>query len=228
METISLPQSELLKFSIKIGAIKLFIDGIRLENNRICPYLFNSRFFNHGDYIEILVNAYVEVIIKSGIKFDYIFNYFDNEILSLMIAKRYFELTSIKVGTFYYTQKGTDYDDKKRFIGFPEGKKNFSGKKILILEDLLMDYCYESIEIIKMLEGTPVGCIICFDGQELAKDSNLSVVQHYSEKTGLPTLSVLNLEELKDVLKNFRLGSIERYMFQKIIIYEKEYCINKQ
>lgn len=227
METISLPQSELLKFSLKIGAIKLFIDGIRLENNRIYPYLFNSRFFNNGDSIEILTNAYVDLIIEMNLKFDSIFNYFDNGIPSLAIAQRYYELTS-KVVNSIHAQRGLNYHFINKGPNFSEEVTTLKDQRVLIVDDLLTEHCYEAVENIKMLEGTPVGSIICFDGQERVKDSNLSAIEHFAEKTGLPSLSVFNLQGLKDVLKDYPTGTIERYMFQKIIIYEKEYCVKKQ
>jgi orotate phosphoribosyltransferase len=220
-------EQKFLKFSLEIGAIELLRQGRVLKSGRISPYFFNSGLFNSGSTIKVLADAYANKILKMDLKPDYIFGpAYKGITLSATVAEKYFDLTGVDVKFVFDRKEEKDHGEKGIVVGLPPRKNTFEGKKVVIVDDVMTSgkSCIKASELISKLDGIPIACVVCFDRQEKAIDSNITATQNFINKTGIPVYSVLNLSLLKNNLKQHAFTALEWEIFEKIIAYEEKHC----
>lgn len=224
------PAEIFVRYALSIGALELVPEGRALKSGRISPYFFNSGLFNTGRTIDALAEAYayaldnpfnreVEVIFGPAYK---------GIPLAATVAMKFASLTDYDVAYAFDRKEVKDHGEGGIIVGAP-----LAGKKVLIVDDVMTTgtSIIEAAEIIKAEGGTPIGCLIAFDRQEKGKEGDLSAVQDFQAKHGIPVVAAATLEDLirvlhdqieHDELEDFiqsRLG----LMIEKIEAYKAQY-----
>jgi len=226
----NLTPEEFVKFSLKIGALELLPEGRELKSGRLSPYFFNSGLYNSGEAIEYLALTYAMKIAEMDVEPDYIFGPAYKGIpLCATIALQYYRLTGKNIKFIFDRKEEKDHGEKGIIIGFPEGQTTFQGGRVVIVDDVMTsgESCVKADEMIRIIDGIPVACVIGFDRQEKGKDSEMSAVQMFTEKTGVLVESASNLKQLTIALRdNYSPESIEGKVFQRIITYNNLYGVD--
>jgi len=228
MEHVEASPSELLEFSLKIGALELFPYGRGLKSGRISPYFFNSGLFNTGKAIDILALCYAAKIAEMDVKPDYIFGPAYKGIpLCATIALQYYRLTGVDVKYIFDRKEKKEHGDKGIFVGFPEGKEDFLGGNVVLVDDVMTTgkSLSDAKNDVQNHNGIPVKCIIGMDRQERGIDSDLSAVQLFEKNTGISVTSVMNFKMLMNSIEDLHVDKWWR-MLPKFSAYEEKYGVS--
>lgn len=229
MDNLERKPEEFLAFSLEIGALELLPEGRELKSGRISPYFFNSGLFNSGKGIDVLAYNYALKIASMGMEPDYVFGPAYKGIpLCATVALQYYRITGKDIKFIFDRKEKKDHGDKGIFVGFPEGQESFNGGKVAIVDDVMTSggSGTNADEMIRTFDGIPVCCVIGMDRQERGIDSDLSAVQMFTEKTGVPVGSVINAEMLLDTLKNGAIGTLQWTTYQKLYSYRNQYGVS--
>lgn len=220
------PAEIFVRYALSIGALELVPEGRALKSGRISPYFFNSGLFKTGGTLSQLAMAYASVVYKGKDRPDVLFGPAYKGIpLVAAIA-----VTLADDIEFSFNRKeAKDHGEGGIIVGAP-----LAGKKVLIVDDVMTTgtSIIEAAEIIKAEGGTPIGCLIAFDRQEKGKEGDLSAVQDFQQKHGIPVVAAATLEDLIYVLETAIVGDEDldsatedlfTGMIPRILAYKAQY-----
>lgn len=191
---------EFVKFSLNEGVLKF--GEFQTKSGRLSPYFFNAGLFNNGESLFKLANFYAQALLDSEIKFDMIFGPAYKGIpLAAATAIAISQKISKPIPFCFNRKEAKDHGEGGTLVGAP-----LSGN-VIIIDDVITagTSVRESVNIIQSAHAKPAGVLIALDRMERSGyDSELSAsssVQRVQQIYGIPVVSIANLNDIMDVIK---------------------------
>lgn len=202
-----------IEFSISCNVLRF--GEFKTKAGRLSPYFFNAGLFNNGNALRQLGQFYAKAIIAAQLPFDMLFGPAYKGIpLVSAIAIALAELGHNY--PFCFNRKELkDHGEGGMTIGAP-----LSGR-VLITDDVISagTSVQESVNLIRADSAIPCGVIIALD--RLEQGSNrLSAVQEVNNSHHIPVISIINLDDIVDYLKET--ANMQQNL-QAIEIYRERY-----
>ncbi len=202
-----------IEFSISCNVLRF--GEFKTKAGRLSPYFFNAGLFNNGNALRQLGQFYAKAIIAAQLPFDMLFGPAYKGIpLVSTIAIALAELGHNY--PFCFNRKELkDHGEGGMTIGAP-----LSGR-VLITDDVISagTSVQESVNLIRADSAIPCGVIIALD--RLEQGSNrLSAVQEVNNSHHIPVISIINLDDIVDYLKET--ANMQQNL-QAIEIYRERY-----
>jgi orotate phosphoribosyltransferase len=205
-------KKDFIEFAIKKQV--LLFGEFKTKAGRMSPYFFNAGLFNDGDSLKRLGEFYAKAILDSGLAFDGLFGPAYKGIpLAASIAVALAAMGR-NVPFTYNRKEAKDHGEGGTLVGAP-----LAGR-ILIVDDVISagTSVRESVALIGAAGATPCGVAIAVDRMERGQ-GELSAVQEVEKQHGMPVVSIVNLDDLSDYLRQQGnaaelLAAIQRYRDQ--------------
>jgi len=206
--------------ALKIGAVELVPEGRKLKSGRISPYFFNSGKFDNAKAIRLLASAYAREVVEMGCTMPQVIFGPAYKGIPLAVATAIALLSDYDTNVSYAFNRKETKDHGEGGIVVRHSLKE---QKVLIVDDVMTtgSSSGEAVEIVRANGGIPIGCIIAFDRQERGMTTNLSAVQEFEEKYGIPVRAAATLDDLILALK----GQEDSEILGKILAYKKQYGV---
>lgn len=209
-------KKEFIDLSLELGVLRF--GEFRLKSGRQSPYFFNAGLFNTGYAAARLGRYYAAAIADSGVRFDMLFGPAYKGIpLAALAAAALAEHQDIDVPYAYNRKESKAHGEGGNIVGAPiEGR-------VLIVDDVITagTAVREAYQLISAAGGDVAGLVISLDRQERGQGS-LSAVQELKQSLGIPVVSIIQLNDLIDVLED----SAEHEAFlQSVLDYRKQYGV---
>lgn len=205
-----------IKFALEKKVLQF--GEFKTKAGRLSPYFFNLGNFNDGDSLKKLGEFYAQTIINSQIRFDMIFGPAYKGIpLASSIAIALSQKNKNIPFSFNRKEK-KDHGEGGEIIGSP-----IQGN-VLIIDDVISagTSINHSVALIKELGGVPCGVVVAIDRQEKG-ESTLSAIQEVEKNHGIPVISLMNLNEIKNFLMSHEILSENLSALED---YQKRYGVN--
>ena len=193
----TIPKGEFLAFLLEAGALQF--GEITLKSGRVSPYFFNSGRFNSGAQLEKLGEFYAAAIAQAAPLATIVFGPAYKGIpLCVSSALALSRLQGREIGYLFDRKERKGHGDKGRYVGMEPGE----GRHLVLVDDVITDGAtkLEAVRILREDFGAPIDAlIIAFDRMEV-DDSGGYALQRFEQDTGIPVVSLLNLEELTAAL----------------------------
>ena len=205
-----------IKFALEKKVLQF--GEFKTKAGRLSPYFFNLGNFNDGDSLKKLGEFYAQTIINSQIRFDMIFGPAYKGIpLASSIAISLSQKNKNIPFSFNRKEK-KNHGEGGEIIGSP-----IQGN-VLIIDDVISagTSINHSVALIKELGGVPCGVVVAIDRQEKG-ESTLSAIQEVEKNHGIPVISLMNLNEIKNFLMSHEILSENLSALEE---YQKRYGVN--
>ena len=205
-----------IKFALEKKVLQF--GEFKTKAGRLSPYFFNLGNFNDGDSLKKLGEFYAQTIINSQIRFDMIFGPAYKGIpLASSIAISLSQKNKNIPFSFNRKEK-KNHGEGGEIIGSP-----IQGN-VLIIDDVISagTSINHSVALIKELGGVPCGVVVAIDRQEKG-ESTLSAIQEVEKNHGIPVISLMNLNEIKNFLMSHEILSENLSALED---YQKRYGVN--
>ncbi len=213
-------QNKFIQIAQECGSLKY--GKFTLKSGRVSPYFFNAGLLNTGAALAQLANCYAERIAMAveaeGLEFDVLFGPAYKGIpLAAITAAALSNNHNMNVPYAFNRKEAKTHGEGGSIVG-----AELKGK-VLIIDDVITagTAIREAASIITNNGAELAGVIIAVDRQERGStDTGLSehsAVQEVESQYGIPVLSILNLSQLIDHLKqsgenlNTSLDSMQAY-----------------
>lgn len=212
-----------LNFSLNSVALEFIPgDGRELKSGRMSPYFFNSGLFTSGEAIQRLIavylNCFEENLIAEKLKVDVIFGpaYKGITLANGLTAA----IASQNIHYSFNRKEAKDHGEGGTIVG-----ADLKGKNVLIIDDVITSgkAIREAIDIIVAQGGIPVGCLVCFDRQEKAPNSELSAIQQVQEEFNIPVFAAVTFADLFPLIEG---NSKYSEMIPVMEAYREQYGID--
>jgi orotate phosphoribosyltransferase len=185
---------EFIDLALELGVLKF--GEFTLKSGRVSPYFFNAGLFNTGYAAARLGRYYAAAIAESGIRFDMIFGPAYKGIpLAALSAAALAEHQDMDVPYSYNRKEAKAHGEGGSIVGAA-----LSGR-VLIVDDVITagTAVREAYKIISEAGAEVAGLAISLDRQERGQGS-LSAVQELKQSLGIPVSSIIQLNDLIDIL----------------------------
>ncbi|WP_016955175.1 orotate phosphoribosyltransferase [Catenovulum agarivorans] len=208
-----------IEFALSRGVLKF--GEFTLKSGRTSPYFFNAGLFKTGGDLAQLGRFYAAALQDSGVKFDVLFG---PAYKGIPIASA----TSIALFDSY--QKDVPYCFNRK------EKKDHGEGGTLVGSDLVGDIMLvddvitagtairESMEIIQQQGANLSGVLIALDRQEKGK-GELSAIQEVERDFGTQVISIIQLTDLIEYLKQNSQDAQSQSNLEKVQAYRAQYGI---
>ena len=186
---------EFIDLALELGVLRF--GEFTLKSGRVSPYFFNAGLFNTGYAAARLGRYYAAAIAASGIRFDMIFGPAYKGIpLAALAAAALAEHQDMDVPYSYNRKEAKAHGEGGSIVGAP-----LSGR-VLIVDDVITagTAVREAYKIISEAGAEVAGLSISLDRQERGQGS-LSAVQELKQSLGIPVSSIIQLNDLIDILE---------------------------
>ena len=208
---------EFLELSLELGVLRL--GEFTLKSGRNSPYFFDAGLFSTGYAAAKLGRYYASAIADSDLEFDMLFGPAYKGIpLVALAASALAEHHDLDVPYAFNRKEAKGHGEGGSIVGAP-----LAGK-VLIVDDVITagTAVREAQQIITSAGADIAGLVISLDRQEIGRDSR-SAVQEVEQTLRIPVISIVQLEDLVDLLEE----STEYSEFLKPILdYRSKYGID--
>jgi len=188
-------KADFINFIAEAGVLKW--GEFTLKSGRISPYFFNAGLFNTGGHLDQLSQAYASAIAASSLEYDVLFGPAYKGIplaatTSVALARDH----GMNIPYAFNRKEIKDHGEGGQIVGHA-----VSGR-VLIIDDVITagTAIRESIDLINQHGATPAGVVVALDRMERGQGT-LSAIQEVEQDYGLPVMSILNLNDLIDYLR---------------------------
>ncbi|WP_293000768.1 orotate phosphoribosyltransferase [Nevskia sp.] len=184
-------QTTFLDLALKAEVLKF--GSFTLKSGRISPYFFNLGKISSGASLRALGRAYAEALMAHGIEFDLLFGPAYKGIpLAAAVSIAHAELTGRDVPFAYNRKEAKDHGEGGVLVGAP-----VAGQRVVVVDDVLTagTALRESHQLLVASGAVPVLAITALDRQEVGANGR-SAVAELVEKTGLPVISLVTVQDL--------------------------------
>ena len=207
---------EFLELSLELGVLRF--GEFTLKSGRNSPYFFDAGLFSTGYAAAKLGRYYASAIADSDLEFDMLFGPAYKGIpLVALAASALAEHHDLDVPYAFNRKEAKGHGEGGSIVGAP-----LAGK-VLIVDDVITagTAVREAQQIITSAGADIAGLVISLDRQEIGRDSR-SAVQEVEQTLRIPVISIVQLEDLVDLLEE----STEYSEFLKPILdYRSKYGI---
>ena len=207
---------EFIEFALKKQVLQF--GQFKTKAGRLSPYFFNTGLFNDGESLMKLGMFYAKSIEASKIPFDMLYGPAYKGIpLASSIAIALSQKNKNIPFSFNRKEK-KNHGEGGEIIGSP-----IQGN-VLIIDDVISagTSINHSVALIKELGGVPCGVVVAIDRQEKG-ESTLSAIQEVEKNHGIPVISLMNLNEIKNFLMSHEILSENLSALED---YQKRYGVN--
>lgn len=210
-------KQEFLELSLELGILRF--GEFTLKSGRLSPYFFNAGLFNTGYAAAKLGRYYAAAIADSEIEFDMLFGPAYKGIpLVTLSAAALAEHCDIDVPYAFNRKEIKAHGEGGSIVGAP-----LSGK-VLIVDDVVTagTAVRDAVDIITAAGAEVAGLVISLNRQEIGRDSR-SATQEIEQTLGFPVVSILQLEDLIDMLEE---SKEYNEFLQPVLEYRKKYGLS--
>jgi orotate phosphoribosyltransferase len=208
---------EFLDLALELGALRF--GEFTLKSGRNSPYFFNAGLFSTGYAAAKISRYYASAIAHSEVEFDMLFGPAYKGIpLVTLAAAALAEHHDVDVPYAFNRKESKGHGEGGSIVGAP-----LAGK-VLIVDDVITagTAVREAHQIITSSGADVVGLVISLDRQEIGRDSR-SAVQELEQTLRIPVISILQLEDLIDMLEES--AEYEEFL-QPVMEYRGKYGVN--
>jgi orotate phosphoribosyltransferase len=208
---------EFLDLALELGALRF--GEFTLKSGRNSPYFFNAGLFSTGYAAAKISRYYASAIAHSEVEFDMLFGPAYKGIpLVTLAAAALAEHHDVDVPYAFNRKESKGHGEGGSIVGAP-----LAGK-VLIVDDVITagTAVREAHQIITSSGADVVGLVISLDRQEVGRDSR-SAVQELEQTLRIPVISILQLEDLIDMLEES--AEYEEFL-QPVMEYRGKYGVN--
>jgi len=208
---------EFLDLALELGALRF--GEFTLKSGRNSPYFFNAGLFSTGYAAAKISRYYASAIAHSEVEFDMLFGPAYKGIpLVTLAAAALAEHHDVDVPYAFNRKESKGHGEGGSIVGAP-----LAGK-VLIVDDVITagTAVREAHQIITSSGAEVAGLVISLDRQEVGRDSR-SAVQELEQTLRIPVISILQLEDLIDMLEES--AEYEEFL-QPVMEYRGKYGVN--
>jgi orotate phosphoribosyltransferase len=210
MSSLPSRKERFLQDCVKAGALKF--GTFTLKSKRISPYFFNAGLFHRADLLKSISTAYAETLAseEGSPEFDVLFGPAYKAIpLASSTVEKLAEINPQKYGGISYSfnrKEAKDHGEGGNIVGAP-----LAGKRVFIVDDVITagTAIREAVEMIKTEGGQLVGIIVAVDRLEKTPSATdddgtprPSAIGEVRKQYGIPVLSILNLDDIIEYMKD--------------------------
>ena len=184
-------KTQFLELSLELGA--LGFGEFELKSGRISPYFFNAGRLSTGHAAATLGRCYAAALADAGIPFDMLFGpAYKGISLAALTAAALAERHGLNCPFAYNRKEAKDHGEGGWIIGAA-----ISGR-VFIVDDVITagTAVTGAMRIIEAGGGVPAGVVVALDRQEVATGSKRPAVRELEDRTGVPVLSIVSLDDL--------------------------------
>jgi orotate phosphoribosyltransferase len=200
---MSVPR-QFLEFALQSGA--LAFGDFTTKSGRQTPYFFNAGRFDRGSTLGRLARFYAQTLLdaRAGgrVQFDMLFGpAYKGITLASSAAVALAEL-GLELPFSYNRKERKDHGEGGELVGAP-----LRGR-VMIVDDVITDGAAkrEALELIRAHGAQPAGVVIMLDRMERTGAdgalSSVSAVRAFEHATGVPVISIANLDDLIGLLQS--------------------------
>jgi orotate phosphoribosyltransferase len=207
---------EFIDLALELGVLRF--GEFTLKSGRVSPYFFNAGLFNTGYAAARLGRYYAAAIAESGIRFDMIFGPAYKGIpLAALSAAALAEHQDKDVPYSFNRKEAKAHGEGGSIVGAP-----LSGR-VLIVDDVITagTAVRDAYRIISEAGAEVAGLAISLDRQERGQGS-LSAVQELKQSLGIPVSSIIQLNDLIDILEDS--AEYAKYL-DPVVEYRRKYGV---
>jgi orotate phosphoribosyltransferase len=207
---------EFISLALELGVLRF--GEFTLKSGRVSPYFFNAGLFNTGYAAARLGRYYAAAIAASGVKFDMLFGPAYKGIpLAALSAAALAEHQDIDVPYAFDRKEAKAHGEGGNIVGGP-----LQGR-VLIVDDVITagTAVREAYQKIVASGAEVAGLAISLDRQERGQGA-LSAVQELRQSLGIPVVSIIQLNDLIDILEES--NEYEKYL-EPVVAYRKKYGV---
>jgi len=208
---------EFLDLALELGALRF--GEFTLKSGRNSPYFFNAGLFSTGYAAAKISRYYASAIAHSEVEFDMLFGPAYKGIpLVALAAAALAEHHDVDVPYAFNRKESKGQGEGGSIVGAP-----LAGK-VLIVDDVITagTAVREAHQIITSAGADVAGLVISLDRQEVGQDSR-SAVQELEQTLGIRVVSILELEDLVDMLEEST--EYEEFL-EPVMEYRRKYGVN--
>ncbi len=208
---------EFLELSLELGVLRF--GEFTLKSGRNSPYFFDAGLFSTGYAAAKLGRYYASAIAASDLEFDMLFGPAYKGIpLVALAASALAEHHDLDVPYAFNRKEVKGHGEGGSIVGTP-----LAGRVLIVDDVITAGTAVREAQQIITSEGADIaGLVISLDRQEIGRDSR-SAVQEVEQTLRIPVISVVQLEDLADMLEE----STEYAEFLKPILdYRSKYGID--
>jgi orotate phosphoribosyltransferase len=209
-------KKEFIALALELGVLRF--GEFTLKSGRISPYFFNAGLFNTGYAAARLGRYYAAAIAESGVRFDMLFGPAYKGIpLAALSAAALAEHQNLDVPFAFNRKEAKAHGEGGNVVGAP-----LKGR-VLIVDDVITagTAVREAYQFISATGAEVVGLAISLDRQERGQGA-LSAVQELKQSLGIPVISIIQLNDLIDILEE---SSEYEEFFEPVMAYRKKYGV---
>ena len=207
---------EFIDLSLELGVLRF--GEFRLKSGRVSPYFFNAGLFNTGYAAARLGRYYAAAIADSDVQFDMLFGPAYKGIpLAALTAAALAEHQDNDVPWSFNRKEAKAHGEGGNIVGAPlEGR-------VLIVDDVITagTAVREAYQVISSSGASVSGLVISLDRQERGQGT-LSAVQELKQSLGIPVVSIIQLNDLIDVLEDS--SEYKKYL-EPVLAYRREFGV---
>jgi orotate phosphoribosyltransferase len=222
---MSVPR-QFLEFALQCGALSF--GDFTTRSGRQTPYFFNAGRFDRGSTLGELARFYAQTLLdaraQGRIRFDMLFGPAYKGITLVSSTAVALADMDLDVPFSYNRKERKDHGEGGELIGAP-----LRGR-VMIVDDVITDGAAkrEALDLIRAHAAQPAGVVIMLDRMERSGAdgalSQLAAVQAFEQDTGVPVISIADLDDLIGLLRSDSLlAATVRHHLPSIEAYRKRY-----
>lgn len=213
-------QKQFIEFALSQGVLKF--GEFELKSGRKSPYFFNAGLFNDGNALAKLGEFYAATIHHQAPQFDLVFGPAYKGIpLGTTAVVGLSNLYQVNKPFCFNRKEAKDHGEGGSLVGAPlEGR-------VLIVDDVITagTAIREVMAIIQQAGAEAAAVVVAVDRQERGK-GELSAIQEVEKEFGIPVLSIVNLSQIIEYLKEYSdQYGLSSDVLSKVEAYREQYGI---